>query len=382
MTSYEIPFNRARAFGDEMRYVAESLSTGHISSNGPFGAKCSALLEELLDGPRVLLTTSCTHALEICARLLDLEPGDEVVVPSFAFVSTAAAFALHGARPVFADVRPDTLNLDVDAVRAKLTDRTRAVVALHYAGVGCEMDALGDLCRERGVRLIEDAAHGLFGTYRGRPLGSFGDLGAVSFHETKCVTCGEGGALLVGDEGLLERARILRAKGTDRHRFEAGLVDAYTWVDHGSNYALSDLSAAFLYGQLEEREAIREHRRALWDRYDAELGGWAAAHGVGRPRVPGHCRHTSLLYYLVLPDRAVRDRLIAHLRSLGIVAAFHYPPLHLSRMGRRYGGRPGDCPVTERVSDCLVRLPLYNAMTLEDQTKVLGAILEPACLSG
>jgi len=310
----------------------------------------------------------------MCALLLRLGPGDEVVVPSFTFVSTANAFALHGARPVFADVRPDTLNLDPDDVARKVTSRTKAIVAVHYAGIGCDMERLLELGARLGIPVVEDNAHGLFGRWNGRPLGSFGCLSTQSFHETKNFTCGEGGALIVGDESLVERAEILREKGTDRSRFFRGLVDKYSWVDLGSSWVMSDLLAAFLLGQLEQRERVQARRKEIWERYDAGLRPWAAAHGVRTPVVPAGAEQAFHLYYLLLPTPEDRDLLLTHLRARGILAVFHYLPLHLSEMGRRFGGAPGDCPVTEDVAGRLARLPFFFSLTPREQSDVIEAV--------
>jgi dTDP-4-amino-4,6-dideoxygalactose transaminase len=315
----------------------------------------------------------------MCALLLRLEPGDEVVVPSFAFVTTANAFVLHGARPVFVDVRPDTLNLDEQRLCEAIGPRTKAVVALHYAGVGCEMDAIGAICAERGVKLIEDNAHGLFGTYRGRQLGTFGALATQSFHETKNFTCGEGGALVINDEALVERAEILREKGTDRSRFLRGRVDKYTWVDVGSSYLPADLLAAFLYAQLQARERIQARRRDIWLRYQAELRDWASRNGVRLPCVPAHCQQSYHMFHLLLPSEHARLRLIDHLEQREILAVFHYLPLNVSVMGQRLGGKPGDCPVTEDISARLLRLPFFNALSADEQGEVIAALTAFAC---
>lgn len=369
-----VPFNRAALAGPEMDYMREAVGAMHLSGDGKYTRQCQALLERVLGVPRVLLTTSCTDALEMSSLLLDLEPGDEVIVPSFTFVSTANAYVLRGARPVFADVRPDTLNLDESQVAARLTPRTKAIVAVHYAGVGCEMDALLALAGPRGIPVIEDNAHGLFGQYRGRNLGTLGALGTLSFHVTKNVTCGEGGALLINDRQFADRAEILRDKGTNRGRFFRGEVDKYSWVDVGSSFLPSDILAAFLFAQLEAGERIQEARRALWSRYDIELEDWARRFGIRRPVVPPHCAQAYHMYYLILPSLQARTAFITHLKAQGVHAVFHYLPLHLSDMGRRFGGREGDCPVTEDVSDRLVRLPFYNGMTPDEQTTVIDAV--------
>jgi dTDP-4-amino-4,6-dideoxygalactose transaminase len=373
---YRIPFNRPALVGEEFRYVCEAIEGGHLSGDGPFTRRCCQLLESWLRVERAMLTTSCTHALEICALLLDIQPDDEVIVASFAFVTTVGAFALRGARPVFADIRPDTLNLDEGALREKITPRTKAIVVLHYGGVACEMNEIEKVSRETGVPVVEDNAHGLFGKYRDRELGTFGCLATQSFHETKNFTCGEGGALLINRSDWIERAEIIREKGTDRSRFFRGQVDKYTWVGLGSSYLPSELLAAFLSGQLEARERVQTRRVEIWRRYREELSGWAAKRGVGLPQIPPHCAHPSHLFYLILPSIASRTRLIDHLARRGILAVFHYLPLHLSEMGRRFGGRPGQCPVTEQVSDRLLRLPLYWGLTEEEQSEVIERIRE------
>ncbi|NTX00589.1 MULTISPECIES: dTDP-4-amino-4,6-dideoxygalactose transaminase [Myxococcus] len=374
-----IPFNRLQMLGDEAKYIEQALANSHLMGDGGFTRKCHALLEELLGVRRALLTTSCTHALEMAGLLLDLQPGDEVIVPSFTFVSTANAFALRGARPVFADVRPDTLNLDERKLEALITERTRLIVPVHYAGVGCEMDAIMDIATRRGVAVVEDNAHGLFGHYRGRALGTFGTFSTLSFHETKNVSCGEGGALLINDAHHAERAEIIREKGTNRSRFFRGMVDKYTWVDIGSSYVMSDLLAAFLYGQLREHERIQARRRALWDTYHQELSAWATAQGVAQPHVPAHCEQAYHMYYLLMPSLEARTRFIQQLRQQGINAVFHYLPLHSSEMGRKFGGEVGACPVTEDVSDRLVRLPFYSTMTEAEQSTVLSAVRDFRC---
>ncbi len=371
-----IRFNIPVPVGRELEYVAEAIHSGHISGDGPFTKKAAALLEAELGVPRVLLTTSCTHALEMMALLLEIQPGDEVILPAFTFVSTVNAFVLRGARPVFADIRPDTLNLDEAQVEARLTPRTRAIVPVHYAGVGCEMDTILEIAGRHGIAVVEDNAHGLFGKYRGKYLGTFGVLAAQSFHETKNFSCGEGGALLINDPALVERAEILREKGTNRSRFFRGQVDKYTWVDIGSSYLPSDILAAYLYGQLEERQKIQSHRKRLWEFYYTALQDWAQTHEVQLPHVPAHVEQAYHMFYMLLPTLELRQRLIAHLKERGILSVFHYLPLHLSDMGRRFGGREGDCPVTERVSDQLIRLPFHNALTQQEQERVVEAIRE------
>jgi dTDP-4-amino-4,6-dideoxygalactose transaminase len=354
--------------------VAAAARSGALAGDQGFTERCRELLESSLGARRALLTTSCTHALEMAALLLGLRPGDEVIVPSFTFVSTANAFALRGARPVFVDVRPDTLNLDETKLEALITPRTRAVVPVHYAGVACEMDAILDVAGRHRVAVVEDNAHGLFGKYRGRWLGTLGELATQSFHETKNFVSGEGGALLINDDALVERAEILREKGTDRGRFLRGEVDKYGWVDLGSSYLLSDLLAAFLWGQLCERERVQDRRRRIWQRYDDELVAWAAASEVRRPTVPPHCEQSWHCYFLILPSGAARAALTRHLRDRGIQAVSHYLPLHLSPMGRGFGGREGDCPVSEAVSDRILRLPLFYELGDDEQGEVIAAV--------
>ena len=339
--SYDIPFNRATVQGDELKYVERAVNAGHISGDGPFTKACEELLREGLSASRVLLTTSCTHALEMAALLLELEPGDEVIVPSFTFVSTANAFAMRGARPVFADIRSDTLNLDESKLEQLTSQRTKAVVPVHYAGVGCAMDEIGSWASAQDAVVIEDNAHGLFARYRDRPLGTLGAMATLSFHETKNFTCGEGGALVINEGGLTDRAEILREKGTDRSRFFRGLVDKYTWRGLGSSYIPSDMLAAFLLGQLEKREQIQSKRERVWNRYATGLSDWAEAHDVRLPAAPDHATPAFHMFYVLLPSASKRDALMRYLRSRGIYSVFHYLPLHLSEMGARFGGKPG-----------------------------------------
>jgi len=379
--STDIPFNRSSLEGTELKYILETITIGQIAGDQAFSKKCQTLLAQLLGTERVLVTTSCTHALEMAAILLDTQPGDEVIVPAFTFVSTANAFVLRGARPVFCDIRPDTLNLDESKLQALITARTRAIVPVHYAGVGCEMDAINAIAGHHGIAVVEDNAHGLFGKYKGRWLGTWGALAAQSFHETKNITCGEGGALLINDHRFGERAEIIREKGTDRARFFRGQVDKYSWVDIGSSFVMSDVLAAFLYGQLEAWPAIQAKRQGLWQRYHDGLASWAESNGVRRPVVPPHCEQSWHMYYLLLPSVGARSALIAHLRTSGILAVFHYLPLHLSAYARRWGGRPGDCPVTEKASDCLLRLPFFTSMTPAQQERVIEATCRFQCPS-
>ena len=372
--SYRIPFNKPCLAGNELQYVADAIMQGHTAGDGSFTHRCHALLEQILGSSRVLLTTSCTHALEMAALLLDIKPGDKVIAPSFTFVSTINAFVLRGARPVFADIRPDTLNLDEQQVVSKITARTRAIVPVHYAGVACEMEDILKISGQHGLAVVEDNAHGLFGRYKGNYLGTFGCMASHSFHETKNVICGEGGALAINDPDYVERAEILREKGTDRSRFFRGQVDKYTWVDLGSSYLPSDILAAFLYAQLESRDAILAKRRQVWDYYRDNLHEWARKHDVQLPFIPAHCEHPYHMFYLVMPSMEERNELIEHLRSCRILSVFHYLPLHLSPMGLKFGGCLGQCPVTERVSNCLLRLPFYNDLSEGEQAQVVTAI--------
>lgn len=371
-----IPFNRPTLVGPEFEYMQQSIASGKISGDGPFTQKCHKLLQESLNVPRVLLTTSCTHALEMSALLLDIQAGDEVIVPAFTFVTSVNAFVLRGAVPVFVDVRPDTLNIDESRIEAAITSRTKAIVIVHYAGVACDMDSIMAVARRHGIPVVEDNAHGLFGKYKGRYLGTFGALATQSFHETKNFQCGEGGALLINDPQYAERAEIIREKGTNRSRFFRGQVDKYTWVDIGSSYLPSDMLAAFLYAQLEARDVIQAKRRAIWDRYHEELRGWAAVNDVRLPCVPSDCEQAYHMYYILLPSLEIRQALIEKLKARRILAVFHYLPLHLSDMGRKYGGRAGDCPVTEDLSDRLLRLPFYNSLNDEEQATVINALAD------
>jgi dTDP-4-amino-4,6-dideoxygalactose transaminase len=321
------------------------------------------------------LTTSGTDALELAALLLNIRSGDEVIVPSYTFVSTVNAFVLRGATPVFVDIRPDTLNLDERQLEAKITPNTRAIVPVHYAGVGCEMDAICAVAKPRGVAVVEDNAHGLGGAYRARPLGSMGLLAAHSFHETKNLSCGEGGALAINELGLLTRAEVLREKGTDRSRFLRGEVDKYTWTDVGSSFLPSDILAAVLSAQLESMETIQRARAAVWHRYEEALTDWARTRGVRLPHVPPHCRQAYHMFYMVMPDQRARQGLLSHLRARGIAAGFHYVPLHSSPMGRSFGYRPGQFPVTESISEQIVRLPFFTSLAAEEQTRAIEAVL-------
>jgi dTDP-4-amino-4,6-dideoxygalactose transaminase len=372
--TYSIPFNRPCLAGNEYKYIAQAIANGHASGDGPFTRRCHELLERGLGVPKVLLTTSCTHALEMAALLLDCGPGDEVIVPSFTFVSTANAFALRGTKIVFSDVRPDTLNLDEGRLESLITSRTKAIVPVHYAGVACEMDIIIATAGRHGVRIVEDNAHALFARYKDKYTGTFGSLATQSFHETKNVTCGEGGALLVNDPELIERALVIREKGTNRSQFFRGQVDKYTWVDLGSSYLPSDLLAAFLFAQLEGRDEIQIKRQRIWDLYHRNLADWATQRGVRLPIVPADCEQAWHMFYLILPSLECRQSLIAHLKAQGILSVFHYVPLHLSDMGQKCAARKANCPVTEDLSQRLLRLPFYNDLTEPEQLRVVNAV--------
>jgi dTDP-4-amino-4,6-dideoxygalactose transaminase len=373
-TGAPIPLTLPTLEGNEQLYMVEALTRSRLSGDGPFTKRCQALLEESLGIPKALLTTSCTSALDMTALLLDVQPDDEVIVPSFTFVSSINAYVMRGAKPVFADIRPDTLNIDETQLEALITPRTKAIVVVHYAGVGCAIDEIMRIAQRHGVTVVEDDAHGLFARYQGRYLGTFGRLSALSFHETKNFTCGEGGALLINDPSLVSRAEVIREKGTDRTRFFRGQVDKYTWVDIGSSYLPADLLAAMLLGQLEARDRIQRLRKRVWNYYFAHLREWAAEQDVRLPIVPAEAEQAYHLFYLLMPSLAERQRLIGHLKERGIQSAFHYQPLHLSEMGLRHGGREGECPVTEHVADSLLRLPFYNRLDEDDLERVVSAV--------
>jgi dTDP-4-amino-4,6-dideoxygalactose transaminase len=371
-----IPFNRPAFTPASLQAFQEAVAQQHYSGDGRFTKRCHQLLEEAIGTRKALLTTSCTHALEMCALLLVLEAGDEVIVPSFTFVSTVNAFALRGVKPVFADIRPDTLNIDERRLPALITPRTRAIVVVHYAGIGCEMDEILALATQHGIVVVEDNAHGLFGRYRGRWLGTLGALATQSFHETKNFSCGEGGALLLNDARYIERSEILREKGTNRSRFFRGQVDKYTWVDLGSSYLPSELLAALLAPQLAGWRDIQGARRAVWERYATGLADWARGANARLPVVPAHCDSAYHMFHLLLPDLAVRTAFIAHLRSRGILATFHYQPLDRAPMAAQFQPQPDACPVTSDVADRLVRLPFYNTLGTADQDRVMDAVRE------
>jgi len=362
-----IPFNKPYMTGRELSHIAQAHMNGHLSGDGPFTKRCHAWLEGNTGAKKALLTHSCTAALEICALLLDLEPGDEVIMPSYTFVSTANAFVLRGAVPVFVDVRPDTINIDERLIEAAITPRTKAICVVHYAGVACEMDAITELADRYGLKVVEDAAQAIISTYHGRPLGTIGDLGALSFHETKNIIAGEGGALLCRDLDLAERAEIIREKGTNRSKFFRGQVDKYTWVDIGSSFLPGEITAAFLTAQMDAANDITTRRLALWNRYHEWAASHESAERVRRPIIPAHCTHNAHMYYLLLPSLDARTEFINELKSAKIQAVFHYIPLHSSPAGLHYGRSNRELPVTDDISNRIVRMPLW--IGLEDQFK-------------
>jgi dTDP-4-amino-4,6-dideoxygalactose transaminase len=373
---WRIPFNRPCVAGSELEYVGAAIEAGQTSGDGPFTKRCQQLLESRFGAAKAMLTTSCTAALEMAALLCNLGPGDEVVLPSYTFVSTANAIVLRGATPVFVDVRSDTLNLDERLIEDALTPRTRAIWPVHYAGVACEMDEIMAVARRHGLMVVEDAAQGVFASYRGRWLGTIGDLGCYSFHETKNFSCGEGGALLVNSERFSHRAEILREKGTNRSQFLRGQVDKYTWVDVGSSFLPSDILAAFLLGQLEQMEGITAKRRAIFESYGQLFAPLADRELVRLPVVPGHCRTNYHMFYMLTADIDERSALIEHLKNAGILAVFHYVPLHTSPFGRSMGWREGMLPVSEQASARLVRLPVYFDMTEAEVCDVVRAVYD------
>jgi dTDP-4-amino-4,6-dideoxygalactose transaminase len=368
-----IAFNRPYLTGREFDYVREAVATGQLAGNGQFTRRCQAWLQETLGAPRVLLTHSCTAALEMCALLLDLQPGDEVIMPSFTFVSTANAFVLRGATPVFVDIRADTLNIDETLIERAMTPRTRAVVVVHYAGVACDMTPIVSMARRRGLVVIEDAAQGLLASYQGRPLGSLGDLAAFSFHETKNIQCGEGGALVMNDARWAERAEILWEKGTDRSRFTRGQVDKYTWVDLGSSFLPGEITAAFLWAQLEAARDITAARHTLWRSYAQACRELDGA-GLELPAIPPDCVHNAHLFRVLLPRHVQRGDVIADLNRRGVNAVFHYVPLHSAPAGLRFGRTAGPMTVTDDCSARLVRLPLWIGMGDDTPQAVVGEL--------
>jgi dTDP-4-amino-4,6-dideoxygalactose transaminase len=376
MEKQSIKFNKPAVIGNELSYIKEALRNDRLSGDGTFTMLCQALLEQELGTPKVFLTTSGTHALEMASFLLDIQPGDEVILPSFNFVSDVNAFIIRGARPVFIDIHPHTLNLDETQLECLITPRTRVIVPVHYAGVGCEMDAIMETASRHGIAVVEDNAHGLFGKYKGKYLGTFGEFATQSFHETKSYTCGEGGALIINDPEFIERAEIIRDKGTNRSHFFRGQVNRYSWVDLGSSYMPSDILAAFLFAQLEKRDEIQAARRFVWDYYYTHLQSWAQENEVCLPFVPNYCEQSYAMFYMIMPSIELRQELIAFLRERGIQSVFHYQSLHLSDMGKKFGGIIGDCPMTEDISERLLRLPFYTTLAESDLSRILETVIE------
>ena len=370
-----INFNQPYIARNQVKYIKESLENYHISGDGPFTKKCNLHLEKYLGVKKALITTSCTHALEMSAILLDLKEGDEVIVPSFTFVSTPNAFILRGAKPVFIDIRPDTLNMDENKLEELITNNTKAIYVVHYAGVGCEMNRILEIAQKFGLAVVEDNAHGLFGKYNGKYLGTFGKFATQSFHETKNISCGEGGALLINDSSFIERAEIIREKGTNRSRFFRGQIDKYSWVDIGSSFLPSDILAAILLSHLEESQVIQRKRKEIWDNYDYVLRGWAYDNKVLQPFIPDHCEQSYHMYYLLLPNLDTRQAFIRHLKDRGVHSVFHYVPLHASDMGKKYGYIEGNLPITEDISNRLVRLPMYFDLSPTDLKEINQAVM-------
>jgi dTDP-4-amino-4,6-dideoxygalactose transaminase len=371
--SLSVPFNKPYLTGREFEYMSRAVQNRAISGDGYFTKQCSRWLEQYLGAPRVLLTTSCTHALDMAALLLDIQEGDEIIVPSFTFVSTVNAFVLRKAKPVFIDIRPDTLNLNEGLLSSLITPKTKAVITVHYAGVACEMDTILSIAGKHGIPVIEDNAHGLFGRYKNKPLGTFGAMATLSFHETKNLTCGEGGALILNESSYIRRAEMIREKGTDRSEFFRGHVNKYTWKDIGSSYLPSDLLAAFLWAQIESADLIQRQRTRLWNSYQKNLKDWAQQNEVQLPQTPSDCCHPSHLFYLLMPSSEKRDLLLNQLQSLGIGAVFHYLPLHQSDMGKRIAPR-AYCPVTDHISGRLLRLPMFVELSVSQQNRVIQAV--------
>ena len=369
-----IDFNRPAFVGSELEYIQDAIHRGMLCGDGIYTKKCSQWMEKEFDVSRVMLTTSCTHALEMAAFLCDIQPGDEVIMPSYTFVSTADAFVLRGAKIVFVDIRPDTMNLDEKLIEQAITPKTKVIVPVHYAGVACEMDTIMDIAHRHGLKVVEDAAQGVDACYKGKALGTIGDFGAYSFHETKNFTMGEGGALLFQKEEYLEKAEILREKGTDRSKFFRGQVDKYRWMDYGSSYLPSELNAAYLYAQLEAKDKIQKKRMEIYEYYHRNLADLAAEGKVEQPYVPQECEHNAHMYYLKVKDMKVRTRLLAYLRENGICSVFHYVPLHSAPAGQKFGRFAGEDVYTTKESERLLRLPMFYNLDMEDVKRIVDVI--------
>lgn len=375
-TAVNIPFSKLFTTSKELEYISQAITNGQVAGDGGFTKKCQNWLQETLGSQKVLLTHSCTAALEMAAILADIQPGDEVILPSYTFVSTANAVVLRGGIPVFVDVRPDTLNLDESKIEAAITSKTKAIAPVHYAGVGCEMEAINAIAKQHGLTVIEDAAQAFCSSYKERPLGSLGNLAAFSFHATKNVVSGEGGALVINDPALVERAEIIWEKGTNRSQFFRGEVDKYTWVDVGSSFLPSDLIAAFLWAQLEQSEEITQQRLKIWRRYHQAFAELELQRKVIRPEIPAHCQHNAHIYYLLVNDLETRTSVLSHLKQAGIQATFHYVPLHSAPAGRKFGRVFGDMAVTDSISDRIIRLPLSAALTREEVDYIISLVLQ------
>ena len=369
-----IDFNRPAFVGSELEYIQDAIHRGMLCGDGIYTKKCSQWMEKEFDVSRVMLTTSCTHALEMAAFLCDIQPGDEVIMPSYTFVSTADAFVLRGAKIVFVDIRPDTMNLDEKLIEQAITPKTKVIVPVHYAGVACEMDTIMDIAHRHGLKVVEDAAQGVDACYKGKALGTIGDFGCYSFHETKNFTMGEGGALLFQKEEYLEKAEILREKGTDRSKFFRGQVDKYRWMDYGSSYLPSELNAAYLYAQLEAKDKIQKKRIEIYEYYHRNLADLAAEGKVEQPYVPQECEHNAHMYYLKVKDMKVRTRLLAYLRENGICSVFHYVPLHSAPAGQKFGRFAGEDVYTTKESERLLRLPMFYNLDMEDVKRIVDVI--------
>ena len=369
-----IDFNRPAFVGSELEYIQDAIHRGMLCGDGIYTKKCSQWMEKEFDVSRVMLTTSCTHALEMAAFLCDIQPGDEVIMPSYTFVSTADAFVLRGAKIVFVDIRPDTMNLDEKLIEQAITPKTKVIVPVHYAGVACEMDTIMDIAHRHGLKVVEDAAQGVDACYKGKALGTIGDFGCYSFHETKNFTMGEGGALLFQKEEYLEKAEILREKGTDRSKFFRGQVDKYRWMDYGSSYLPSELNAAYLYAQLEAKDKIQKKRMEIYEYYHRNLADLAAEDKVKQPYVPQECEHNAHMYYLKVKDMKVRTRLLAYLRENGICSVFHYVPLHSAPAGQKFGRFAGEDVYTTKESERLLRLPMFYNLDMEDVKRIVDVI--------
>lgn len=371
-----IPFNKPPYIGKESEYVLDAVNKGHISGDGDYTKKCAKKLEELSGTKRALLTTSCTHATEMAALLSDIKPGDEVIMPSYTFVSTADAFVLRGATPVFVDIRPDTMNIDETLIEDAITSKTKAIVPVHYAGVGCEMDTIMDIARRHNLTVIEYAAQAIASTYKGKALGTFGDFGCYSFHETKNISMGEGGALLIQNEDLVEPAEIIREKGTNRAKFFRGQIDKYTWVNYGSSYLPSDMNGAYLWAQLENIDIIQKKRLSVWNRYKEGLSELEKREYIEFGMIPDECTNNAHMFYIKVRDLENRTNLLNYLKEKGIQAVFHYVPLHSAPAGRKFGRFNGEDRYTTKESERLMRLPLFYSITDEEVEYTIETLLK------